>query len=198
MNFTLKKIVIIVSLLLTSNLTIPFNIQDQLADQSFGSEIKVELYKAIEEFDCERLASILALMGPLGKEVKALPLLTLYKHRDDIFAQGLMLRTKMLMHNAYNFDVKAFGSLSFAALSLSLGVVGGLNALYLPNLIMLNRVLLGVASLSALALCSYTIYILAKNKQQKIADQNELLDPFNHKLEIINAMIWLLENHPEN
>lgn len=158
----------------------------------------MELYKAIEEFDCERLASILAVTGPLSKEAKGLPLLTLYKHRDDIFAQGLMLRTNMLIYNAYNFDVKAFSLLSFAALSLSFGVVGGLNTLYLPNLIMLNRMLLGIASLSALALCSYTIYILAKNKQQKIADQNELLDPFNHKLEIINAMIWLLKNHPEN
>ncbi len=188
----MKKNLFVTFLLLTSTITVSSNIYASI--QQSSAVVPAEVYQAIDDLDYDKLVSILTVTGPLSKEAKGLPILTLYKLRDEVIIDGSNLREKLLL-DSQAFDIKVLGLISFGCLSLSVGTLSGLSALCLPDATLLNRVLLSGASLGFLALCSYVAYILAKKTHQKIADMNALIEPFNQKLDIIHSMIELIESH---
>lgn len=193
----MKKLLITVFLLLTSTITIPSNVYDTSIQQSSGSVVPAEVYQAIDELDHDKLASILALAGPLSKEATGLPLLTLYKFRDKLIDESLSLKIKIL-RIAETPDVKEIAQIFIGISSFSVGVAGLISAQELPDLTLFNRLLLSIASLGSLVLGSYVAYIFTKELHKKIADMKALIEPFDQKLDIVKNMIDLLENHPES
>lgn len=183
------------SIILSLSLVMPFlsaaaDISMQSPQQAVGTIVlPKELYTAIEELNKEQFTTILTSMGPLSKENNALPLVELYKMRNSIESALVGITSVRVCKEPLSE-------------SFLLGVVGGggIGLVLIPFMsVQLNKVnsSLWGAYLGAMLYGLYTVRRQIDKKKKELDQIKAIVMQWRKKREIVDAMIQMLENHPE-